>query len=610
MPAPFTTPVAQSVPFEADRNPQVNGEAGPSQISSLNVQDAIEEANLTDIPVVIGLDNALGTSRKKARADHVHRINNLTHTHYSPRQVAVSLTDGGELTLNNESAFCNVFTGNSTMFSIRLPDATTLKAPALGSTKFEFYNQSSIPIKLLFFGGTQLYQIAVNSYVQVTLKTNETADGTWLILVSDLIDITNPDFAGVKDGFEDFMFDAYAGNGGNDNQYAFTKVDNNGLSDIDGATTVVGNDYEGIHTLSSLISATSRPLVYSFNGVNRLKLGAQPESFEIRVRIPILQDSAQKFTCRYGLMDGILAGAPANGVIFTSEPTYAVTAVAQVVTVTPVTTSKAPTQTFTEVINGFNYTYTYTTTKTIQLTTWTRANNTLYRVTINGINCDYTSDANATDAEIAVGLANAINTNVGATVTAVTTGGTKPVIITGDVVGANFTWSTSANITSVDNTATPVASTIVSSLISSINADGPLPVTASGTTTLILTADVAGIPFTYADANANLTNVLTTANVAAVAYSNRWFADVINSSSQTRLDTGIDIVANRWYRLKCVTAADGSAAFIYIDSVFIGKISVPLPTSALKFVFKLEKTLGTSNRTTDIDYITWRRTRG
>lgn len=42
MPAPFTTPVAQSIPFEPNRNPGYGGV--PSGIMSDNVQDAIEEA--------------------------------------------------------------------------------------------------------------------------------------------------------------------------------------------------------------------------------------------------------------------------------------------------------------------------------------------------------------------------------------------------------------------------------------------------------------------------------------------------------------------------------------------------------------------------------------
>lgn len=43
MPAPFTTPVALSTPFESNRNPIWNGAAGPSGITSQNCQDAIEE---------------------------------------------------------------------------------------------------------------------------------------------------------------------------------------------------------------------------------------------------------------------------------------------------------------------------------------------------------------------------------------------------------------------------------------------------------------------------------------------------------------------------------------------------------------------------------------
>lgn len=47
MPGPFTFPVAQATPFEANRDPQYNGNSGPSGITSQNVQDAIEEAKAT-----------------------------------------------------------------------------------------------------------------------------------------------------------------------------------------------------------------------------------------------------------------------------------------------------------------------------------------------------------------------------------------------------------------------------------------------------------------------------------------------------------------------------------------------------------------------------------
>jgi hypothetical protein len=61
------------------------------------------------------------------------------------------------------------------------------------------------------------------------------------------------------------------------------------------------------------------------------------------------------------------------------------------------------------------------------------------------------------------------------------------------------------------------ASEIVAGLLALINADSNAKVTASGTTTLILTADTAGIPFTYSlNDDANMTAVLTTANYGLV----------------------------------------------------------------------------------------------
>jgi hypothetical protein len=44
MSGPFTSPVAIAIPFEPDRDPQYGGNVGPSGITSINVQDAIEEA--------------------------------------------------------------------------------------------------------------------------------------------------------------------------------------------------------------------------------------------------------------------------------------------------------------------------------------------------------------------------------------------------------------------------------------------------------------------------------------------------------------------------------------------------------------------------------------
>lgn len=62
MPAPFTTPVAQSVPFEPNRNPGYGG--APSDLESTNVQDAIEEAKndalTNDRYVILGSYGANG----------------------------------------------------------------------------------------------------------------------------------------------------------------------------------------------------------------------------------------------------------------------------------------------------------------------------------------------------------------------------------------------------------------------------------------------------------------------------------------------------------------------------------------------------------------------
>lgn len=72
-------------------------------------------------------------------------------------------------------------------------------------------------------------------------------------------------------------------------------------------------------------------------------------------------------------------------------------------------------------------------------------------------------------------------------------------------------------------------SEIVAGLIAAINA-GSEPVTASGTTTLILTADVAGVPFTVA-IGSNLANAATTPNngpiediIACSAEDDDWYA--------------------------------------------------------------------------------------
>jgi hypothetical protein len=611
--------------------------------------------------------------------------------------IKTTTTANGSVVLTVDSNYEHAAYGSATGFRYILPDATTLTK----GWKYEIINRSAVPVSILYNDLSTLYQIAAAGYAIVTLEDNSSNNGTWIVIASNLadIDLSNPDFTGVKDGFEDFMFDAYAGNGGNDNQYAFTAVADGGSSNIDGAVESVGNNYEGIHILNSLVSETSRPRAEAFNQINRIKLGFHPESFEIRVRIETLADVNQKFTARYGLMDIATAGLPANGIIISYDPIYPVTPVKQVVTATPNVTSQLATQVFTQTINSVPYAYTYQTFDVDTLTpnsfpvatfqkisiTWNRANNRVYTVIINGITCSYTSDANATDAEISAELSSAINTNVGAAVTATNA---KPVVVTSNVFGQAFTYSgTNVTITLVTNNVpieqysvtiatrptynflsdgTPTAAEVVSSLIALINADALSPMVASGTTvltltgkvlgaevtvtqsanltfsettpsttatnvvtqlktlinndvgvaviatgttTLIMTAKIAGTAFTYAG-TANLTQVLTTANAVEVLYSGNWICSVIKNSTATHLNTNIPVVAGQWYRLKAVIRADGTAVYFYIDSLFINELTTPVPTVGLRFIFKLEKTLGIISRTTSIDYITWRRTRG
>lgn len=562
MSGPFTVPVAESVPFENSNSPFYGKE--------------------------------LQTTTEELR-------NEVTF-----KKVEV-LTDGSITLLTIHSPTYQVAYGSASGHGFQLPNATL----CFEGRKFELMNLSSRPIKLYNGSGLVLIDIAPSSVAYITLRFNTTIGGEWVVFIANAADINlnNPNFSGVKDGFEDFMFDAYAGNGGNDNQYAFTAVANGGTSDIDGAISAVGNDYEGIHILSSGTSATAGPLVHAFNGVNRIKLGYHSESFEVRVRIEELSTLLQSFTARYGLMDVITPGLPANGIFFSYVPTNYVAPVKQVVTVTP---NSLPVATF-QVIN----------------INPTRANNTLYTVTINGTVCSYTSDATATDLEIANGLIAAINSSAQSSKVNATLN-TTDIRVTSKILGEAFTYSGSASnvitlimanvpiaiyeqiingiIYSFTSDGTPTATEVVTGLKNLIDNDLSSQVVASGTTTLILTSKVAGTAFTYSG-SANLTEVLTTANVVEVPYVGNWLIGVINSSSVTYLDSNIPIVAGQFYKLKCVIAANGMETFIYIDDFFVGKISAAIPTAALRFVFKLEKQTGTTARTTSIDYITWRRNR-
>ena len=91
--------------------------------------------------------------------------------------------------------------------------------------------------------------------------------------------------------------------------------------------------------------------------------------------------------------------------------------------------------------------------------------------------------------------------------------------------------------------ATPTATEIVTGLKSLINA-WTEPVTATGTVTLILTADTAGVPFTTV-ASANLANVATQANVTLGTVD----ADTAGSGTQVKLMKVVNTLKGRFIAL-------------------------------------------------------------
>lgn len=109
------------------------------------------------------------------------------------------------------------------------------------------------------------------------------------------------------------------------------------------------------------------------------------------------------------------------------------------------------------------------------------------------------------------------------------------------VVANNTTYSVIINGTTFNFTsdASATATEIVAGLTAVINADGPLPVTASGTTTLILTPDVADTAYTLKKSD-NLSVVYTATETLSAALA------------------AIKLVNNDWYGLSCYShvAAD------------------------------------------------------
>lgn len=71
-------------------------------------------------------------------------------------------------------------------------------------------------------------------------------------------------------------------------------------------------------------------------------------------------------------------------------------------------------------------------------------------------------------------------------------------------------------------------------------------------------------------------------------------------STTTTFTSGPVVVANTWYRLKIV-ATTGLLTF-YVDDVAVGTITTNIPTTGMTMYGAISKTVGTTNRTFQVDY--------
>jgi hypothetical protein len=126
-----------------------------------------------------------------------------------------------------------------------------------------------------------------------------------------------------RDNFEDFIFDAYAGSGSNDNQYSFTKVStiNGAVQDVDGiisgGVNITTNDFMGLHQQQTGTTSNSnaQAILSGFDQVNKLRLGGKQVVYEVRLRVE--NTTAPSFIHWNGLVDGDQSGSntdPNNGV--------------------------------------------------------------------------------------------------------------------------------------------------------------------------------------------------------------------------------------------------------------------------------------------------------
>ena len=95
----------------------------------------------------------------------------------------------------------------------------------------------------------------------------------------------------------------------------------------------------------------------------------------------------------------------------------------------------------------------------------------------------------------------------------------------------------------------------------------------------------------------------SSAAVTGAAASGRWQVMTAAASSRTFTTTSIQVTANQWYKLTGIVNAAGTSVQFYIDDVLVATHTTNIPTAAIGFVSNLQKTVGTTARTTNLDYL-------
>lgn len=100
----------------------------------------------------------------------------LQYTRVAPLSTT-SVQAASTLTLTSASTSDQFFTGANAAYIVKLPDATTLPI----CQKYAFYNTGSVPIDVQDGSGAALFVLGQSSVGYLTLQTNSTAAGGWVV---------------------------------------------------------------------------------------------------------------------------------------------------------------------------------------------------------------------------------------------------------------------------------------------------------------------------------------------------------------------------------------------------------------------------------------------